>query len=378
MTKRIFIDCIFFILLALLCSCENRSGVGAGTDNFKADSIYYARGFEIARFDDCTLVTLRNPWDTLKTLKRYVLVERDKPLPDSLPEGEIIRTPVERAVFYTTVHSSMVAQMGRIDAIKGICEVQYVTDSLILERIADGRIADIGLATAPNTEKIIDLNTEVIIASPFENSGYGAAEKIGIPIVEAADYMESHPLGRTEWGRFYGLLFGEGERADSIFFATSERYNHLKELAANSTHKPRVLLERKYGASWIIPAGDSYIGTIHADAGADYVFREVEGNHNVYLPFEVVLDKAYDADLWLFKYNTNHEFTYELLKDEYMPYSNFRPFKERNIYICHTTRTGYYDDITLHPDRLLEDLIFIYHPELLPSGYTPRYYVPMK
>lgn len=378
MIKRIFIDCVFFILLALLCSCENRSGVGAGTDNFKADSIYYARGFEISRFDDCTLVTLRNPWDTLKTLKRYVLVERDKPLPDSLPEGEIIRTPVERAVFYTTVHSSMVAQMGRIDAIKGICEVQYVTDSLILERIADGRIADIGLATAPNTEKIIDLNTELIIASPFENSGYGAAEKIGIPIVEAADYMERHPLGRTEWGRFYGLLFGEGERADSIFFATSERYNHLKELAAKSTYRPRVLLERKYGASWIIPAGDSYIGTIHTDAGADYVFREVEGNHNVYLPFEVVLDKAYDVDLWLFKYNTNHEFTYELLKDEYMPYSNFRPFKEKNIYICHTTRTGYYDDITLHPDRLLEDLIFIYHPELLPSGYTPRYYVPMQ
>jgi iron complex transport system substrate-binding protein len=40
-------------------------------------------------------------------------------------------------------------------------------------------------------------------------------------------------------------------------------------------------------------------------------------------------------------------------------------------------RTTYYDDITLHPDRLLEDLIFIYHPELLP-GYSLRYYAPMK
>ncbi len=377
MTRQFFIGFVFIILMASLCSCESRSGVTAETECFKADSVYYAKGFEISRFDDWIIVNVRNPWDTLKTLKRYILVERDKPLPDSLPEGEIIRTPVDRAVFYTTVHSSMVAQMGRIDAIKGICEVQYVTDSLILERIADGRIADIGLATAPNTEKIIDLNTELIIASPFENSGYGAAEKIGIPIVEAADYMESHPLGRTEWGRFYGLLFGEGEKADSIFFATSKRYNHLKELAAKSTCRPRVLLERKYGASWIIPAGDSYIGTIHADAGADYIFSNIKGNKNVYLTFESVFDKAHDADIWLFKYFTNNEFTYEVLKDEYLPYSNFKPFKEKNIYICHTTRTGYYDDITLHPDRLLEDLIFIYHPELLPE-YTPRFYFPMK
>jgi iron complex transport system substrate-binding protein len=97
----------------------------------------------------------------------------------------------------------------------------------------------------------------------------------------------------------------------------------------------------------------------------------------VHQTFESVLDRAYDADIWLFKYDTKHEYTYDILKDEYQPYSNFRPFKERNIYICHTIRTTYYDDITLHPDRLLEDLIFIYHPELLP-GYSLRYYAPMK
>lgn len=363
--------------MASLCSCESRSGVTAETECFKADSVYYAKGFEISRFDEWTIVNVRNPWDTLKILRRYVLIDKNKPLPDSLPEGIIIRTPVEKAVFYTSVHASMVAQMGRIDAIKGVCEIQYITDSLILERLAAGKIADIGLATAPNIEKIIELDAELIIASPYENSGYGAAEKIGIPIVEAADYMENHPLGRTEWGRFYGLIFGEGERADSIFFTTKERYNHLKNLATKSGNKPRVLLERKYGASWIVPSGGSYIGTIHYDAGADYIFSDFKGSESVHQTFESVLDRAYDADIWLFKYDTKQDYTYDILKDEYQPYSNFRPFKEKNIYICHTTRTTYYDDITLHPDRLLEDLIYIYHPELLP-GYVPRYYAPMK
>ena len=106
----------------------------------------------------------------------------------------------------------MVVQMGRIDAIKGVCETQYVTDSAILTRLADGRIADIGLATAPNIEKIIELDAELIIASPYENSGYGAAEKLGIPIVEAADYMENHPLGEPNGAVFTVFFWGRRER----------------------------------------------------------------------------------------------------------------------------------------------------------------------
>ena len=61
-----------------------------------------------------------------------------------------------------------------------------------------------------------------MIASPFQNSSYGPVEKIGIPIIEGADYMEAFPLGRTEWIRFYGLLFGKEEMADSIFKETEQ------------------------------------------------------------------------------------------------------------------------------------------------------------
>ena len=114
MIKRIFIDCVFFILMASLCSCESRSGVTAETECFKADSVYYAKGFEISRFDDWIIVNVRNPWDTLKTLKRYILVERTSPcLTLFLKKLSGLRS-IGR--IYTTVHSSMVAQMGRIDA----------------------------------------------------------------------------------------------------------------------------------------------------------------------------------------------------------------------------------------------------------------------
>mgnify|MGYP000624006359 CR=1 FL=1 len=92
---------------------------------------------------------------------------------------------------------------------------------------------DLGEATSPNIEKMIEIGAELVIASPFQNSSYGPVEKIGIPIIEGADYMEAFPLGRTEWIRFYGLLFGKEEMADSIFKETEQAYLSLKDLTAN-------------------------------------------------------------------------------------------------------------------------------------------------
>ena len=232
------------------------------------------------------------------------------------------------------------------------------------------------MSTSPNVEKIIDIGTEMIIASPFENSGYGSAEKLGIPIVEAADYMENHPLGRTEWVLFYGLLLGCREEAGDVFTRTERRYLELKELAAGVAYRPTVLLERRYGNSWAVPSGGSYIGVMHADAGADYVFRGFSGAKSIHLTFEEVFDRAGDAGFWFLKYDTRAPYTYAHLRQEYEPYANFRPWKERRIFACNTITSTYYDDITLHPDRVLEDLIAIYHPERLPD-HKQRYYFPL-
>ena len=364
------------LLGLLLSSCGGRQS--AARPELKAtDTIRYARNIHIEYFDDYVSVRIRDPWDTLRQRQHYVLVDRTRPLPATLPEGGIvIRIPVEKAVIYTSVHTAIAEELGALDRVCGVCEPEYITSPVVLERIADGRIADLGVSTSPNVEKIIDIGTEMIIASPFENSGYGSAEKLGIPIVEAADYMENHPLGRTEWVLFYGLLLGEREVAEQVFARTEAHYNELKAMAAQVKDRPSVVLERRYGNSWAVPAGESYIGVMHADAGADYVFRYLKGARSVHFTFESVFDQAGDADFWFLKYDTRAPFTYSLLAQEYEPYANFRAWKEHRVFACNTITSTYYDDITLHPDRVLEDLIAIYHPELLP-GHVQRYYFPL-
>ena len=368
--------CLLCAALLCLGACDRGKAAGEATVR-AADTIRYARNLHIEYFDDYVSVRIRDPWDTLRQRQHYVLVDRSRELPAGLPQdGIVIRVPVEKAVIYTSVHTAIAEELGALDRVCGICEPEYITSPAVLQRIAEGRIADLGVSTSPNVEGIIDLGTEMIIASPFENSGYGSAEKLGIPIVEAADYMENHPLGRTEWVLFYGLLLGEREAAEQVFARTEARYNEFKALAAQVKERPTVLLERRYGNSWAVPAGESYIGVMHADAGADYVFRSLPGAKSVHLSFESVFDQAGDADFWFLKYDTRTPFTYTLLAREYEPYANFRPWKEHRIFACNTITSTYYDDITLHPDRVLEDLIAIYHPDLLP-GHVQRYYFPL-
>lgn len=365
--------------LAALTGCKGTRQVPFA-EPVSVDTLEYAEGLKITYFKDFTSVTLRDPWDTVKTRKVYILAPKatlasSPGLKDTLSKmGILIATPVERAVIYTSVHAAMAAQLGVLDKVCGVCEPEYITSNEVLERIKNQQIADLGQSTSPNVEKIIELGCDVIIASPFENSGYGAAEKLGIPIVEAADYMENHPLGRTEWVKFYGLLFGCEAAAQEQFLATCSRYNSVKGICTEVTERPSVVLERKWGQTWGVPAAGSYVGTLHRDAGADYVFGDITSASSVHMTFEQVFDRGCDADFWLFKYSGGKPMTLDDLKGEYLPYSDFKAFKTQNIFACNTLVSTYYDDITLHPDRILADLICIYHPELLPDHKLQYYF----
>ncbi len=233
---------------------------------------------------------------------------------------------------------------------------------------------DVGNGLAPNVEQIIALHPDAILLSPFENSGgYGQVEKLGIPIIECADYMETSPLGRAEWMRFYGLLFGRAAQADSLFAEIETAYHTLKALAAPAADAPRTISELKSSSAWYVPGARSTLARFYADAGANYVFADDGHSGSVPLAFETVFDKGQDAEFWLIKYNQTADKTYAGLQKEYAPYAGFRAFKERNIYGCNTATVPFYEDSPFHPDYLLKDLIKIFHPALL-EGYELKYF----
>ena len=350
----------------------------------------YATQLSIVRHKDYTEVVVKNPWKEGKILHSYLLVaDSIDPQDISLTSyhspltSTIVRIPLRRSVMFTTVHCAMLMSFGCEQNIAGVADLKYIKIPWIHEQVKAGRITDVGEGMSPVVEKIIDQRPDALFLSPFENSGgYGRLEEIGIPIIECAEYMEPSPLARAEWLRFYGMLFGCEARADSLFAVVDSSYNALKALAGN--HKVQsskfkaqssnsVLLDKVTGSVWYVPGGRSTIGQMIQDAGGNYPWADDDHSGSVSLPFEAVLEKAGEADVWLFRYSSDHDITPAELLSEHHGYDQFKAFRSGEIYGCDVERSLFYEESPFRPDWLLGDYIHILHPDV-PNLPPLRYY----
>ena len=401
---------VFILLTALLVSCGGRqttaSQEAGDTVVFK-----YATQLNIVRHKDYTEVVVKNPWKEGKILHSYLLV------PDSIDPQDIsltshhspltstiVRTPLRRSVMFTTVHCAMLMSFGCEQSIAGVADLKYIKIPWIHEQVKAGRITDVGEGMSPVVEKIIDQRPDALFLSPFENSGgYGRLEEIGIPIIECAEYMEPSPLARAEWLRFYGMLFGCEQKADSLFAVVDSSYCALRSLftvdslqftddytkgseglasksSVNrklSTVNKTVLLDKVTGSVWYVPGGRSTIGQMIQDAGGNYPWANDDHSGSVSLPFEAVLEKAGEADVWLFRYSSDHDITPDELLSEHHGYGQFKAFRSGEIYGCDVERSLFYEESPFRPDWLLGDYIHILHPDI-PNLPPLRYYKKVK
>lgn len=366
---------ILLFVSVLLSSCSGNKKTVELVNN-AIDTVYkveYAKGFTVKKYTDYKEVTVVDPWDSTRILQRYILLDKAKDLPPNLPEGTVIRTPLSSVVVYSTIHCATLNEIGVLNTVKGVCEPHYIDIDYIQNGIKDGTIADLGQASNPIVERIVEVDPEAIFATPIQGRTYGSIDKAGIPIIETPDYMEPLPLGRAEWIRFYSLFFDNESHVDSLFNATVANYNTIKNKLVSVEDKPSVFIDLMYGNSWYISGGGSFISRMLSDAGATYVWSDDNKVASTPLAFEQVLDKAGEAQFWLIKYNQPNDLTYTSLEKEYKPYSYFSAFKNRNVYGCNASQKSYYEDLPIHPDYILEDFAFIFHPHLFPD-YTPRYY----
>ncbi len=362
-----------FLLMFFTVACGG-TGPQSQLNALGKEEVRYAKGFTLSYFDGYTVADVINPWDTTKLLHRYILVDKAGDLPDSLPQGTVVRVPVESVVPATSVHSSLLKALGCVDNIVGVCDPQYISIPEIREGVENGTIVDIGKSYMPNVEKLVLCRPEIIIMPPFENQGYGGVEKTDIPIVECASYMELQPLGQAEWIKFHAAFYGKQQLADSLFNEMEQRYIAVKEMAQEAEGKPVLLPEKQFGQVWYVPGGGSYAANLYKDAGAFYPWKADSSRGSLALSFEGVYEVASDADIWLIRYNdAEYDMTYESLKSENPLYELLKPFKEKKVYVCNTAKVPYYETAQLQPDIVLKDLVKILHPELLPD-YTPYYY----
>lgn len=371
-----------------LTACQGgktAAGMEEGGDTLQ---MKYAQLLTIVSHDEqgYTEVKVHNPWKEGTELHRYILVPKGKEGDATMAklagqahgEGkaaaalgvktDTVRTPLESNLVFTAPHCQLLTELGCQNAITGVCDKDYINIPDIKSRAqADAKVAhpimDCGSSMQPDIERIIALHPEALLISPFENNGgYGKLDKLRIPIIETADYMETSPLGRAEWIKLYGLLLGSS-KADSLFSAIEKEYLQLKAEAAKLPLGLSILTERKTGNVWYVPGGKSTMGILLRDAHAKYIFADDQHSGSLSMSPEQIIAKGNQIDVWAFKYFGGNALTKNDLLAEYQGYQALKAFQSGNIYETDTSCEPYFELTSFHPEILLREFIILSHPE---------------
>lgn len=323
---------------------------------------------------------IANPWKAGTILHRYILIPKGKEGDKTVAmlarrrstgarcTTDTVRTPLESNLVFTAPHCQLLTELGCQNAITGVCDKDYINIPDIKSRAqADARVAhpimDCGSSMQPDIERIIALHPEALLISPFENSGgYGKLDKLRIPVIETADYMETSPLGRAEWIKLYGLLLGSS-KADSLFSAIEKEYLQLKAEAAKLPLGLSILTERKTGNVWYVPGGKSTMGILLRDAHARYIFADDTHSGSLSMSPEQIIAKGNQVDVWAFKYFGGNALTKQDLLAEYQGYQALKAFQTGTVYETDTSCEPYFELTSFHPEILLREFIILSHPE---------------
>ena len=355
---------LLFLLVFVTLSCRD-SRVSKITS--QAVPWKYAQLLSVDSCVDSLLVTVKNPWKQGETLQHFSISASGS------PSSSAVVAPLKRIICFSTAHCQLLAYLGMADRIAGVCDMKYILIPDIQRRVKAGRIADCGDSMNPDVEKIISLRPDAIILSPFEGGGgFGKLERLGVPIIQAADYMEPSALGRAEWMRLYGRLLGCRQRSDSLFHVVDSTYQSLKHYAARLPLGLSILTERKTGSTWYTPGGASWLGTLLKDAHASYAFANDGHSGSLPLSYEQIIAKAGESDVWAFKFNGPEMMTRSDLLHEFYGYNALKAFRTGNIYECNCSITPYFEEVPFRPDYLLREMIQLLHPGVNLGGL--RYY----
>ena len=371
-----FSKIVYVVALLLLQACggNNAQILKQG----KEINLDYAKNLKLSEVEPgVTLAYLTNPWSDGNFLAKYALVDKNRDIPAYLTDDfEIIRVPLENSIVYSGVHVSLLDEFGSFNNVKGVCDVSYIHDRKTLDAIKDRKIVDCGAGSSPNIEKILMIRPEAVLLSPYENSDETRPfQKSGIKTILTADYMENTPLGRAEWMRFYGRLYGKGPSADSIFMKVRDEYESLKNKTKDVSNRPKVLFDRIYSGVWDVPTSSSVTGILINDAGGENPFSKFTQKGSAHLSAEEVLINAQNSDIWLIRY-IEPQLTLDALKKDNPVYSRLKPFEQGNIYGSNTLNTNLFEDGAFHPERTLLEMIKLIHPEI-ESGDL-KYYQKLK
>jgi iron complex transport system substrate-binding protein len=351
--------------------CKNKKEIYSAETATVKNEIQYATGFEIYRYNGYSVVKITTPWPGAKENFIYVLQEKNGTIPDSIKQFTTIQIPIESIVVTSTTHVPALEMLGVENTLVGFPNTDYISSEKTRKRIDAGKVREVGENENLNTEVLIDMQPNLIVGFGLNNSNpsLDILQKSGLKVMFNGDWTEQSPLGKAEWIKFFGALYGLDSKANSVFIEIEKEYNATLALAKKATRKPTVLSGAMFQDQWYVPQGESWAALFLKDAQADYLWKDSKGTGSASLPFEVILEKAQQAEFWIAPGDFS---SLKQMSDSNPHYQEFESFKNKKVYSYAVNKGAkggilYFEWSPTRPDWVLKDFIKIFHPELVPN-----------
>ena len=361
---------LYFLVFLLFIQCKEETKKKS-TLNSPKNEIQYAKGFEIYKHQGYSIVKITNPWPEAKETFTYILQEKNGIIPDSLKQFSIIQIPIKSIVVTSTTHIPALELLGVENTLVGFPNTDYISSVKTRKRIDAGKVREVGVNESLNTEVLIDIAPEVIVSFGLTNNNptLDNLQKSGLKVMLNGDWTEQSPLGKAEWIKFFGAIYGLDSKANTIFSEIEKEYKATLALAKKATTKPTVLSGAMYQEQWYVPQGESWAALFLKDAKSNYLWADSKGTGGLSVPFETILEKAQNADFWIAPGDFS---SLKQMSDSNPHYNEFTAFKNKKVYSYSINKGAkggivYFELSSSRPDWVLKDLIKILHPELLPN-----------
>lgn len=357
---------VFFAFITACKSPEPAKDNDVHTEGIST-GIKYAKRFSVVNYGAYDVLYLFGNRANHDTTSIFVITPDTVKKMPAVKHAVWIKGSCKRIASLSSIYSAMFCELNSADRIVAIDNIDYVNDPQIIAKFKKGELKELARAPQIDLEKTIALNPDIIFTFGMGDWEKDLDEKLrrtGIPVAISIDHLEETPLARAEWIKFFALFVNKKMEADSIFNEVEQSYLRLKTMADSMNERPTVFSEIKYSDAWYLPGGKSYVATLFNDAAANYLWKDDAQAGSLPLSFEQVYARAKDADYWI---NLSTVKTKKELLGYEPRYTEFKAFKTGNLFnnTKHTNSFGYsnyWETGMIHPERILSDLIGIFHP----------------
>lgn len=359
LSTKLFLNTLLALVLFAFYSCESEPNTSQDTlqkvlnprDTVK---LAYAENFEIIKFTNYTKIEVKT--DDINWT--YYLYKDEKPLIKGT-NFSFIQLPIKRVIALSSTHLGMLDKLNLNSLLVGISSYNYVCSDRI-KRLNIKNVGDIG---SGNFETYLQQKPNLLMHAGFDMSAPVLQQlyKADMAVFANYDWKETHPLGRAEWIKVFGVLFDREAAATAYFNQEVLRYETLKDLAKQASEQPKIIAGSVWGDFWNAPGGDSYMAQLFKDANLDYLYKKQAGVGSLQLQFEALLADHGDTENWI---NAPGASLKEI-KELNPKYAYLKAFKNQNVFSYAKNQNCFWEQSAISPHKILADFITLFHPDLV-------------